>query len=146
MPDAQFSAEPYLASLRPFQRATVDRVADVFYKKKTGTRYLVADETGLGKSMVARGVIATAIEELQNDPDVDRIDVVYICSNADVARQNIKRLDVLGTKVELSTRLSLLATATHQLSTPAPGVETSQPDLPHPTNIVSRPRMAYWNS
>ena len=55
----KFSAEPYLAELREFQRKTVDQVVDVFYRNKSGTRYLVADETGLGKSLIARGVIAS---------------------------------------------------------------------------------------
>ena len=126
----RFSADTALAKLKEFQRATVEQVADVFYGKRSGTRYLVADETGLGKSLIARGVIAKAIEHLQDDDTVKRIDIVYICSNADVARQNIKRLNVVGNEVNLSTRLSLLATSTHQLSAPTPGV-------PKPVNLVS---------
>ncbi|GGF99333.1 helicase [Rhodococcoides trifolii] len=109
MSDRSFRAESHLEQLRPFQRATVEHVTDSFYRNKTGTRFLVADETGLGKTMVARGVIARAIEALQDDPEVDRIDVIYICSNADVARQNIQRLDILGNQIHMSTRLSLLA-------------------------------------
>lgn len=137
MSESRFSAEPYLAELRQFQRDTVDQVVDVLYRQKSGTRYLVADETGLGKSMVARGVIAAAIEDLQDDEDVGRIDIVYICSNADVARQNVKRLDILGTKVNLSTRLSMLATATHQLNTPVTSVGK-------PVNLVSlTPRTSF---
>lgn len=130
MSESRFSADPYLAELRDFQRSTVDQVVDVLYRKKTGTRYLVADETGLGKSIVARGVIAAAIEDLQDDPTVDRIDIVYICSNADVARQNVKRLDILGTKIDLSNRLTLLAAATQQLKTPVSPVGK-------PVNLVS---------
>ncbi|NED70257.1 helicase, partial [Streptomyces sp. SID10244] len=137
MSDSRFSAEPYLAELRPFQRASVDQVVNVLYRQKTGTRYLVADETGLGKSMIARGVIAAAIEDLQDDDEVGRIDIVYICSNADVARQNVKRLDILGTKVNLSTRLSMLATASHQLNTPVTSVGK-------PVNLVSlTPRTSF---
>ena len=121
MPDHErFAAEPHLATLRPFQRSTVDHVSDVLYGNKTGNRFLVADETGLGKTMVARGVIARAIEALQDDPEVDRIDIIYICSNTDVARQNIQRLDILGNQVTMSTRLSLLATSTEALKS-APG-------------------------
>jgi hypothetical protein len=45
-------------------------------------RFLVADEVGLGKTLVAKGVIACAIEKLQRTPGSSRIDVVYICSNA----------------------------------------------------------------
>ena len=61
-------------------------------------RFLVADEVGLGKTLVARGVIARTIDHLWNEVSRDkerRIDVIYICSNADIARQNIDRLDIL---------------------------------------------------
>lgn len=137
MSDCRFSARPYLTELREFQRVSVEHVVDVLYRGKTGKRFLVADETGLGKSMIARGVIAAAIEDLQDDDDVDRIDIVYICSNADVARQNVKRLDILGTKVNLSTRLSMLATATHQLNTRVTSVGK-------PVNLVSlTPRTSF---
>lgn len=138
MPDkTPFRAEPYLAKLRPFQRATVDHVVDVLYRSKSGKRFLVADETGLGKTMVARGVIASAIEALQDEPDVDRIDVVYICSNADVARQNVKKLDILGNEVSLSTRLSLLASETDQL-------KNGDRSAGKPVNLVSlTPRTAF---
>ncbi len=79
-----------------FQRTTVDHVTRRFYDPRpTPRRFLVADETGLGKSLVARGVIARTIEHLQDRADVDRIDVVYVCSNADIAEQNLKRLDVI---------------------------------------------------
>ena len=42
--------------------------------------------------MVARGVIAKAVEHLWDS--VERIDVVYVCSNAEIARQNINRLRI----------------------------------------------------
>src|SRR3546814_9164170 len=61
----------------------------------------------LGKTMVARGVIAKTIEELTGK--VDRIDVVYICSNQAIAEQNIKALNVVGSDAKpLNTRLTLL--------------------------------------
>ncbi|MEP9395379.1 helicase-related protein [Gordonia sp. VNK1] len=115
---AAFSARPVLADLRPFQRTTVDHVVDRFYEAGDARRFLVADDTGLGKSLIARGVIARTIERLQNDDDVNRIDIVYVCSNADVARQNVNRLNVVGTEVPLPTRLSLLAAGAADLDTP----------------------------
>ncbi|WP_206743132.1 helicase-related protein [Rhodobacter capsulatus] len=59
--------------------------------------------------MVARGVIARTIEALQDR--VARIDIVYICSNAAIARQNVKKLNVLGDGRAnvLPTRLTMLA-------------------------------------
>ena len=99
-----------LAALEAFQRASVDQVFDRFYGDANARRFLVADETGLGKSVVARGVVARTIEYLQGDPTVGRIDVVYVCSNFDTARQNLRRLDVTGgSDTVQSGRLSLLA-------------------------------------
>ena len=70
----------------------------------------------MGKTLVARGVIAGAIERLQDDT-VDRIDIIYICSNADIARQNIAKLDVRGDGTKpLSTRITMLATQLRELT------------------------------
>lgn len=105
-----FCAERLLAGLKQFQRDTVDHVFSRFYGDSPTRRFLVADETGLGKSMVARGVIARTIERLQHVDSVSRIDIVYVCSNADIAEQNLKRLDVLDSGARhRSTRLTLLA-------------------------------------
>ncbi|MBX3404524.1 MAG: hypothetical protein KF699_14025 [Phycisphaeraceae bacterium] len=80
-----------MQGLKGFQRRTVDYAFRRLYLDADSThRFLVADEVGLGKTMVARGVIAKAVEHLWGS--VDRIDVVYVCSNADIARQNISRL------------------------------------------------------
>jgi hypothetical protein len=74
--------EPVLAGLKDFQRATVDYVFRRFYRDKPpAKRFLVADEVGLGKTLVARGLIARAIEHLQS-VGTKRIDVLYVCSNA----------------------------------------------------------------
>lgn len=70
-------------------------------------RFLVADEVGLGKTMVARGVVAKTLDELWDR--VDRIDVIYICSNGSIARQNINRLNVTEAKdAALPSRITLL--------------------------------------
>jgi hypothetical protein len=108
--------------LMDFQRNTVDYVLRRFYTDpQPASRFLVADEVGMGKTMVARGVIAGAIQQLQDDDSVDRIDVVYICSNADIARQNVSRLDVVGDGTRaLSTRISMLATQVRDLDRPPP--------------------------
>lgn len=99
--------EEVLAGLKDFQRATVEHVFSRLYAENASGRYLVADEVGLGKTLVARGVIAKTIARLK--ADTPRIDVVYICSNGDIARQNINRLKVGGEEqVALSSRLTLL--------------------------------------
>jgi superfamily II DNA or RNA helicase len=97
MADNRFEAEAALAPLKAFQRRTVDYVFDRLYGDQDPVRqFLVADEVGLGKTMVVRGVIARTIEKLWDS--TDRIDILYICSNQAIAAQNIKRL--IGTYIE----------------------------------------------
>jgi hypothetical protein len=96
-----------LAGLKPFQRRSVDYVYDRLYGLQYSRRFLLADEVGLGKTLVARGVIAKAIDHLWDK--VERLDIVYICSNHDIARQNINRLNVTGMKdFSLASRITLL--------------------------------------
>ena len=98
-----------LAGLKDFQRATVEHVFDRLFDAPDSTRrFLVADEVGLGKTMVARGVVAKAIDRLNRD-GVDRVDIVYICSNGDIAAQNVRKLDVTGSGAARASRLTLLA-------------------------------------
>ena len=94
MPSNRFSSMPALAGLKDFQRKTVEYVFKRLYGDGSTSRFLVADEVGLGKTLVARGIIAKTIEHLQDS--VRRIDIVYICSNATIASQNIKRLKMRG--------------------------------------------------
>ena len=65
-----------MAGLKDFQRATVHHVMDRFFGADPTRRFLVADETGLGKSVVARGIIAETLERLQDDDCVERVDVI----------------------------------------------------------------------
>ena len=111
------SPETHFSQLMDFQRDTVRYVLDRFYGPDATSRFLVADEVGMGKTLVARGVIAGVIDRLDRpDSGVDRIDILYICSNADIARQNIGKLDVLGDGTRpLSTRITLLATQIRDL-------------------------------
>src|SRR4051812_7791667 len=96
-----------LGGLKDFQRDTVDYVFDRFYGPSGTRRFLVADEVGLGKTLVARGLIAKTIEHLQGK--VDRIDIVYVCSNGEIARQNIQKLNVTGDEeFQLASRITLL--------------------------------------
>lgn len=85
------TAAAAMTGLKDFQRRTVEYAFRRLYTDPDSThRFLVADEVGLGKTLVARGVIAKTVEHLWKS--VERIDVVYVCSNADIARQNINRL------------------------------------------------------
>jgi len=115
-----FDAGSVMAGLTGFQRRSVEHVVDRFHGHDPGRRFLVADETGLGKSLVARGVIARTIETLQHERGRKQINVVYVCSNTDLATQNLARLDVTGGEHQaIPSRLSMLAKYTREL----------QPDL-----------------
>lgn len=108
----QFSAAEHLAGLKDFQRSAVEHVIDRFYGTGAATgsgRFLIADETGLGKSVIARGVVARSMEELSAQGK-QAVTVLYICSNLDLAKQNLTRLDITGGKINpTSTRLAELA-------------------------------------
>lgn len=127
-----FDAAQVLNTLTGFQRNTVEHVIGRFYGPDPTDRFLVADETGLGKTMVARGVIARSIEQLQYNDDVDRIDIVYVCSNQDLAQQNLRKLNVSGGDHHgIASRLTLLAKHARNFS--PPGAD----HLIKPVNLVS---------
>ncbi|MCQ2258218.1 MAG: DEAD/DEAH box helicase [Bacteroidaceae bacterium] len=93
-------------SLKDFQKATVDRVVDLFCQGQR--RVLVADEVGLGKTFIAKGVIAKLVSKAAASNE-DHFKVVYICSNQNIAHQNIRKLDLFRTynKNVSAQRLSL---------------------------------------
>lgn len=106
------SAEPVLAKLKPFQRRTVDHAFERLFLAPDSTgRFLVADEVGLGKTLVARGVVARTIEYLWDK--VSRIDVIYVCSNQSIARANLPKLGPYvssDSSITPTGRLVMLAT------------------------------------
>ncbi|QYD69024.1 helicase [Paraburkholderia edwinii] len=110
-----FQASTLLRGLKDFQRATVEYVfARMFDENDPAMRFLVADEVGLGKTMIAKGVIAKTIDHLERTGE--RLDIVYVCSNAEIAAQNIKRLMLPGqSMIPHATRLTLLPLITDKL-------------------------------
>lgn len=116
---SELDLDAVLAALKPFQRAAVDHVTEQFFglgaDQRSG-RFLIADETGLGKSIVARGVVATTIENLRTNAP-GPINIIYVCSNQDLAKQNLRRLNVTGDEeTEVATRLSMLVQNTALVS------------------------------
>ena len=109
--------------LSDFQRATARHAFRRLYRDQDSTRrFLVADETGLGKTHVAREVIVQAVRHLQHVDHVERIDIVYVCSNADIAAQNIRKLNITGSEdTSFATRLSLLITRPELLNSESCG-------------------------
>ena len=108
-----YDAESVLSQLKDFQRDTSEWVFKRLFDEENPTsRFLVADEVGLGKTIVAKGVVAQVLKHLQRVGD-DRHDIVYICSNSSIARQNIKKLVPKGvTPLDNVERLTMLPIAT----------------------------------
>jgi hypothetical protein len=104
-----------MSRLKDFQRDTVEYIFQRLYKDEDRvSRFLIADEVGLGKTLVARGIIAKAIDKLWDD--TDRIDVVYICSNQEIAQQNIDRLNITQDHhFRFASRATLLPITIQQL-------------------------------
>ena len=72
---------------RAFQAATIRAALKTLTDASSPRRFLVADEPGLGKTVVARGVL----EELSANRE-EPLCVFYVCSNQSIARQNLKEL------------------------------------------------------
>lgn len=85
-----------LHGLKAFQLATVERLVEQFNDEDHSQRMLVADEVGLGKTIVAKGVIASLLEKhLQKYADkFEPFRVTYICSNLALANENRQKLSL----------------------------------------------------
>lgn len=80
--------EKALNSLKDFQLATVNVAVE---KLRGGqSRFLIADEVGLGKTIVAKGIIASLVKEKLRQKKM--LNVIYICSNLALAKQNLSKL------------------------------------------------------
>ena len=91
--------------VKDFQRATANRILHI-YKELGHRRVLLADEVGLGKTFVAKQVINLVREWHKQEKD-DFFKVVYICSNANIADQNIEKLGVENRMSISESRLSM---------------------------------------
>lgn len=122
--------ENAVSDLKPFQRRTVSAVVHrMFDADPPQRRFLVADEVGLGKTKIARAVIAETIERLWNDAGIDRIDIVYICSNQQIARQNLRDLEVVsGASAKRAERITMLPAALKDLEHESVNLVAFTPD------------------
>ncbi|RLC58233.1 MAG: hypothetical protein DRH89_01625, partial [Candidatus Cloacimonadota bacterium] len=90
--------------LKDFQKATVKHVIE---KLNDNNRFLVADEVGLGKTIIARGVIEELYKEHRKKSKP--FHVIYICSNQVLAQQNISKLNISGSDLhDAYSRLFLM--------------------------------------
>jgi superfamily II DNA or RNA helicase len=103
--------EKTLSGLKDFQLKTVEYVFDQLYNKNRH-KMLVADEVGLGKTIVAKGVVAKAYERYMNQGgphhDNPTFNVVYICSNLALAAQNIRKLNFTEDKNNVDPNIDRL--------------------------------------
>lgn len=89
---------------KDFQKKTADRIVEIF---KTGqNRILLADEVGLGKTIIAREVV-NQVSEWHRLEDDDHFKVIYICSNINIANQNAKKLEIKDLMDVSESRLSM---------------------------------------
>lgn len=80
-----------MSGLKDFQKATVERIDELY--RSGQIRVLVSDEVGLGKTLVARGTVAK-LAVLRKEQKDGLVKVVYICSNAAIADQNLNKLKI----------------------------------------------------
>ena len=83
-----------LAGLKDFQLATAKRVFELY--KQGQKRVLVADEVGLGKTLIAKGVIAQTARYHYDELGDNLFKVVYVCSNQVIANQNLNKLKIFA--------------------------------------------------
>ena len=96
-----------MSGLKDFQRATVNRIEELYRAGRM--RVLVSDEVGLGKTLIARGTVAK-LAKMQKEQGDNLVKVVYICSNASIAEQNLNKLRIsseLRAESTGSSRLSM---------------------------------------
>jgi len=76
---------------KPFQLATADSALRSLRSRSGSRRFLVADEVGLGKTVVAQCIIDEMIRDKQRDSGGPLV-VFYVCSSLAIAAQNRRKL------------------------------------------------------
>ena len=139
MSEPHLDSQAVLADLKDFQRRTALWTFErMFAERDPAVRFLVADEVGLGKTHVAKGVIALVIEHLRRIGD-ERHDIVYVCSNAAIARQNLRKLVPKGIEpLEDVDRLDrFLESPLSEEPTPAAELLSQIDDLGSPATMAT---------
>lgn len=88
--------------LKDFQQKTVDYIYDRLLRSDC-QRFLCADEVGLGKTIIAKGVIDKYLQLKGGN-----LKVFYICSNQYLAQQNLKKLHPESQEAPISRLTELI--------------------------------------
>lgn len=100
-----------LAGLKDFQAATVDVVHGRMFQEGQKSM-LVADEVGLGKTIVAKGIIARELLARLEAGRRSPFKVTYVCSNQVIAEENVRKLNLFpdrGVVERVARRIAYLA-------------------------------------
>lgn len=77
---------------KEFQIASAERIEQIFRGGRQ-RRVLLADEVGLGKTIIAKEVV-DRVARMRMERHDDMYRVVYVCSNVNIIKQNTDKLDV----------------------------------------------------
>lgn len=97
-----------IAGLKDFQRASVEAIHRGLYEENR-PRILLADEVGLGKTVVARGLIARLVKERLAAEKRSPLRVTYICSNQVIAGENLRKLNPFPKTTGMNDPISRIA-------------------------------------
>lgn len=90
---------------KDFQQATANRILEVF--RRGQNRILLADEVGLGKTIIASDVVRQVADWHRNEMHDNHFKVIYICSNINIANQNARKLGISDLMNVSESRLSM---------------------------------------
>lgn len=89
--------------LAPFQERSVEHICSFFNEHDV---YLLADETGLGKTVIASEIIQRLCKD--ETGTLKNYNIVYIASNLELAKENVKKKLLFDGAVVVEGRLSML--------------------------------------
>lgn len=108
--------EDALAGLKDFQMASVEVLHDRLYGESRPCM-LLADEVGLGKTVVAKGLIAKVLKDRIERGKTKPFKVTYICSNQVIAKENLRKLNLFPASFAMKppiSRITYLAWAPNE--------------------------------
>lgn len=100
--------EEALTGLKDFQVASVEALYGRLYEEGRPCM-LLADEVGLGKTVVAKGLIAKVLEERIAKGEKKPFKVTYICSNQVIAKENLRKLNLFPASFSMKSPISRIS-------------------------------------